>query len=163
MSTESIMSKSLTLSKHKELYPVTISLTNDNDAALNKGHAAKIKGNLTVDKCTTGAHFPIGIVEETSADGELTTVHTIFSRSLKAKAIATDIPAGSFVKPNGNIDAEGKPEVVLAVAPVLSNGTTTSVLGDWCYGIVISGALQNAEIEVGIFRTPIILRGTIST
>lgn len=163
MSTESIMSKSLTLSKQKELWPCTISLTNDNDAALSKGHAVKVKGDLTVDKCTTGAHFPIGIAEEGSIDGELTTVHTIFTRTLEVKAIGADMPAGTFVKPNGNIEAGGRPEVAIAVAPVLSNGTTTSVLGDWTYGIVILGALQNAFPQIGVFRTPILLRGTIST
>lgn len=162
MATETSMTKSLTLSKHAEREAVFLTLLNATGAALVAGQEVYISANLTVVKRSTGAQFPIGVVTVGGADAENVTVHTVFQRTLKAHAKGGTINFGTFVKPNGTVNADGCPEYVAAAVPSLSGGTNTSVVGDYCSAIVLSGGAVDTIIELGVFRTPVIAQGAVS-
>lgn len=142
MSTESIQSASKTVSRHKETYGVFLTLTNGSGGVLNAGQEVFISGNLTVNKRSTGAQQSIGVVDVGAADAQRVTVHTAFQRTLKAIAKGGGLNAGDRVKPNGVWNAAGLPEYVVCVAT------------DMISGVVLKGGVLDAEIEIGIFRTP---------
>lgn len=157
MTTGSIQAASITLSKHKETYLLFLTLTNNSGAALVDGQMVYADGNLTVDvivDSTDDAEFPIGIVDVGGADQAFVTIATALQRTLKVhNADGGTIAAGDFVKANGVVNANGKPEWIPAVADDF--GPTAEVLGDWAHGIVLSGALTAAEALVGVLRTPV--------
>lgn len=151
MATETSMTKSVTLSRDAETYGVFLSFINDVNSALVAGQEVFISGNGIVTKRLLGSSFPAGIVTVGGAVGDLVTVHTPFQRTLKAHAKGGTLAAGVFVKPNGTLNADGKPEYV-AAAPVL---------GDFVSAIVLKGGAVDTEIVLGILRTPIPL-GAVS-
>lgn len=162
MSSETSMTASKTLHRHEEQGLLFLTLTNSDGATLKVGQEVVLENNLTVQKRSAGSEFPIGVVTVGGIDGDLVTVATCFQRTTLAIAKGGTINVNTFVKPNGTVQASGIPEYVAAVAPIYSNGTTTSVLGDYASGIVLRGGNVDTEIVVGLFRQPIPIRGAIS-
>ena len=161
--TGSVQSASKTVTRQPEASEgCTLTLTNGSGAALKQGQEVFISGNMAVNKRSTGAQFPVGIVTVGGDDAQPIAVFTCFQRTVRAVAKGGTLSAGTFVKPNGTYNSVGLPEYVAATEPTLSNGTTTSVLGDYVSGIVISGGNVDTEIQIGIFRTPILTRGSLS-
>lgn len=160
--TESIMAASKTIFRQPETEGCILTFTNNASAALNVGQEVFVSGNMLVNKRTTAAQFPIGVITQGGADTEKVSVFTCFQRTIRAVAKGGTINAGAFVIPNGTYNAVGLPEYVAATGPVISNGVTTSVLGDYASGVVLKGGNVDTEIEIGFFRMPIILRGTVS-
>lgn len=143
MSTESIIAKSLTLSRHKDFSLVFMSFTISNGgAAMVAGQECIINGNMTIGKRTLGTQFPIGVVDVGGADGTLVAVATCFQRSLVAHCKGAAIAANAFVKPNGTVNADGSPEYVATVA------------GDYVSAICISGGILDAQITLGVLSSP---------
>lgn len=157
MTTGSIQSASVTLSKHQEKFCLFLSLTNDEGGALLHGDIVYAKGNLTVAKFDDGVKatkVPIGIVSVGAADGLRVTVASYFNRTLKAHNNNGDaMSAGDVVRPVGTYQSDGRPNYKKATAD--DYGATTEVLGDWGTGIVLSGGNNDTEILVGLTRQPI--------
>ncbi len=149
--TETSMTKALTLSRQIEKFMVYLTFLNGSGAELKAGQEVFISANMTVNKRTTGAQFPIGVVSIGGADAENVTVACCIQRSLKAHAKGGTLAAGVFVKPNGTYNADGTPEYI-AAAPAL---------GDYVSAIVLSGGAVDTTLELGILRTPIPL-GAVS-
>lgn len=143
MSTGSIQNASKTISRYYETYLLYLTLTNGQVDKLINGQEVYISGNNSVTKRTTGTQFPIGVVSVGSVDHRTTvTVSTCLQRDLYCTAKGGTLAAGTFVKPNGNIAADGTPEYVATIA------------GDYASGIVLAGGAVDTEIRVGILRSP---------
>ncbi len=140
MSTETSMLKSKTLFKHENHTGVILSLT-ASGSALVPGQEVYISADLSVSK-RTGAQFPAGVVTVGGADGKYVSVYTPFSRTIQAHSKGGTINFGTFVKPNGTVNADGMPEYVAAVA------------GDYASALVIDGGNVDTEIMIGILTAP---------
>lgn len=139
MSTESIKNPSKTLTKHYESYGVFPSMIAGNAIGVNQ--EVYISGNNTVSKRTTGTQFPIGVCTKGGTTGELITVQANIMRDSLGIAKGGTINAGAFVKPNGNVNADGIPEFVAAAT------------GDFANAIVLAGGNVDTEIKVLILRS----------
>jgi len=148
MGTGSISSKNPTLRKNFCKDELSLSLTSGFDGTLSEGQEVYISANNTVTKRTLGSQFPIGYVKVGGELSDLISVIVNASSDLQAKAIGGTLSAGSFVKPNGNKDADGIPEYVAAVE------------GDYAMGIVLSGGSANAAIVVLLLEAPVIVPGS---
>jgi len=152
MTTGSIQSEALTLSKHKETYMVFLTLTNNDGAALQQGHEVYLNGDLQVAHRTAGDQFPIGNVDVAGANEELVTIATVFRQTMAAyNASGGAFTAGDFVRPNGTINANGRPEYVAAT----DENLTTPALGDWASAVVLQGGADTENVLLGILRTPV--------
>ena len=109
------------------------------------GQEVVLNGDLQVAHKTTATVIPIGIVDVGGADSELVTVATNFQRTLKGTAKLGAFTAGDLVVPNGTVGADGVPEYVAAVAT------------NYAQAIVIKGGIADAQVELGILRSPILL------
>lgn len=139
MSTESIQNPSKTLSKHYESYGVFPSIIAG--ATIGVNQEVYISANNTVTKRSVGTQFPIGICTKGGVVGELVTIQANILRDTLGIAKGGTINAGVFVKPNGNVNANGIPEFVAAVA------------GDYANAIVLAGGAVDTEIKVWILRS----------
>ena len=138
----SIQSASITVSRYSENHSLNLTLkAGANDIVA--GQLVKISADNTVDYVTAGTDVPIGVAKTSRATTKKLAVQTFFCRDLKAIAKGGALAAGAFVKPNGNVDANGRPEVV-AVA-----------LSDYSAMIVLEGGALDDEIRLGVFRAPI--------
>jgi hypothetical protein len=111
---------------------------------LEIGQEVYISGNKAVAKRTTGAQFPIGIVETPSTEAnQVVAIKTGFSRVIQGVAIGGTIAAGALVRPNGVLSTDDLPQYV---------ATTT---GNLATAIVLKGGSANAVIEIGILDSPV--------
>lgn len=122
-----------------------LGFTNDSGAALSEGQEVILKTAGTVDKRSSGTTRPIGVVIKGGANAARVTVRTCFTAVLNGIAKGGTINAGTFVKPNGTLNADGKPQYVAAVA------------GDYSLAIVVKGGAVDSEIKIAILDAPVLL------
>lgn len=120
--------------------------TNDSGVELKQGREVILKTTGLLDKRSAGSEIPLGVVVIGGIDGARCTVRTGFTAAIKAKAIGGTLNAGTYVVPNGNVDSDGIPEYIAAVAK------------DYATGYVIKGGAANASIKVGILDTAVTVR-----
>lgn len=116
---------------------------NDSGGALEPGMEVILKTDDTIDKRDAGTEFPFGIVVLGGADGEKVTIRSFFQSIIKGIATGGAITSGVFVKPNGVLDANDKPQYVAVAA------------GDYAAAHVLVGAAEDAEITIGILESPV--------
>ena len=122
-----------------------LGFTNDSGAALSEGQEVILKTAGTVDKRSSGTTRPIGVVIKGGANAARVTVRTCFTAVLNGIAKGGTINAGTFVKPNGTLNADGKPQYVAAVA------------WDYSLAIVVKGGAVDSEIKIAILDAPVLL------
>lgn len=112
---------------------------------LKEGQEVYISGNNIVSKRTSGTKLPIGIVKVGALTGELATIQTFFQSTVQGIAFGAELNHGATVKQNGDLDADTRRPRYIIVAD-----------GDYCAGVVISGAVSGGEIRVGVLRSPVL-------
>lgn len=162
MSTGSVQSASKTLSRHKELNNIFLTMTNDAGEALVAGQEVFINGDFSVDKRVDGSELPIGMVDVGGGDGELITVHANLLRTVRGIIKGGAATANQLLIPNGTVTG-GLPEYVAATPSEVSDGTLTGVLGDIAQAVALEGALQDAELQIGILRNPVQIIGAVAS
>lgn len=115
-----------------------LGFTNDSGGDLKRGQEVFLKSAGGVGKRVDGSTIPLGVVIVGGADGEKVTVRTFFTASVTGLAKTNALNYGVPVVPNGNLDADGRPEYVAAGASV-----------NYC-AITIKGGAADAEVLVGI-------------
>lgn len=141
--TGSIHNASKTICKYHETGSVDLTLLADSD--LKYGQEVYLSGNNKVEKRTTSAQFPIGVVVTPGLDTKNVTVATIFQRTIQAlNTEGGNLVAGDFVYHDGSVDANGLPGYAKADTD-----------GDIVSGIVISGGADDTEVRVGLLRVPV--------
>ena len=122
-----------------------LGFTNDSGAALSEGQEVILKTAGTVDKRSSGTTKPIGIVIKGGANAARVTVRTCFTAVLNGIAKGGTINAGTYVKPNGTLASDGKPQYVAAAS------------GDYSLAIVVKGGVVDSEIKIAILDSPVLL------
>ena len=145
MTTGTVLSPSITLSKHKEDYTVNLTLTNGEGAELFHGQEVHVTGNLEVSKRDVATQKSIGVVSIGGVDGERVTIATSFQRTLKVIAIGGTLTADDQVVPDGSRDSSGRP------------GYKAAVTTNYVSGIVLSGNTVGLEALIGVVRTPYLI------
>lgn len=140
MTTGTVQSASITLSKHRETKLVTLTLTNGEGAELLHGQEVYVTGDLTVSKRDLVTQIPVGIVSIGGLDTALVSIATSFQRTLKFIATGGTLAAGSEAKPNGLLTG-GVPQYVAAAAL------------DHVSAVVLQGATVGNEGLLGIMRS----------
>lgn len=114
----------------------TVDLTDGQEVVMNGANEVTIR--------TTGTKLPIGTVKGKGFAGYPVTVQTFFQKTVQGIAFGAGLNHGATVKPNGTVDSLGRPQYVIVVD------------GDYCAGIVISGAVSGGEVRIGILRSPVL-------
>ena len=141
MTTGTVQSASVTLSKHKESNQLNLALTNAQGAEVFHGQEVKISGDLGVALRAVGTEIPIGVVSVGGLDTVEVTIATNFERTLKVIATGGTLTAGQEVKPNGTRTLT-VPQYVAAIT------------ADKVSAVVLKGATIGLEALVGILRAP---------
>lgn len=137
-----VQNPSKTLHRYAENYSLDLTLRNgEATESIQQGQLVYLSGDNSVSRVTTGAQYPIGIMKTGAIATEIGAVRTNLLCDVQAVAMAT-MAAGAFVRPNGNLNADGLPEVVATTA------------GDNTQMIVIAGGAIGTVIRVGVLRTP---------
>lgn len=121
-----------------------VSFVNDSGVTLVEGMEVIFKTNGTIDKRELGTEKPFGIVIKGAANGLRATIRVYATVLMNAVATGGNLPnAGTFVVPNGNIDATYPyPEVIAAVD------------GDFVTMMIVKGANANLPIKVLVLNSP---------
>lgn len=131
--TGSIQDKAPQVFMDLEYGSINVSFVNDSGAALTQGQEVVFKAAGTIDKRSTGAQFPLGVVVTGAEDGERAVVNVLASYTAEVEAAGT-LVAGDFVYPNGNKNSVGRPIVAkcstgqLSMAVVMKGGTVGTVV-----------------------------------
>lgn len=122
----------------------SLDLTFKTTVDVTEGQEVVMSNTNEVTKRTTGTKLPIGTVKVPGLAGENITVQTVFAKTVQAIAYGAGLNHGATVKPNGTVDSDGRPQYIIVAD------------GDYCMGVVLSGADSGGEIRVGILRSPVL-------
>lgn len=137
-------SRAVVIMRHKETQHLALGFDNNTGSPLLVGQECYLDtdGDLTLR--TTGAQFPVGVIQTPAKDGKRAVLATPFVAVVKAKnKKGSTIDAGVLVKPDGTSDADGRP----GYKPILD--------GEIASGLTLEQIVNNGEVLVGLFRTPI--------
>ena len=160
MTTGTVQSASVTLSKHRETKLVTLTLTNGEGAELFHGQEVSLTGNLEVSKRDVAAQKSIGVVSIGGLDGEEVSIATAFQRTLKVIAKGGTLTAGDQVLPDGTRDANGLPGYAVS-APTALTAEDAAVV-DATYGTEESGVINNIRTRLGELEARIVAPDEVS-
>lgn len=138
-----IQSAEISLITRKERYALVMSFENGEGADLAQGEEVYVNDDFEVSKRDLGTDFPIGVVLKGASNGEQVTVLTNFSATGPAIIKTSATTAGSFVKPNGTLETDGRPQYIAAVA------------NDYAQAIVLDGGSADQEIIIAHLRHPV--------
>lgn len=141
-STGTIQDEAAQVIFNKAGHRLTMTAVNDSGARLNPGTEVILKSNGTLDKRDAGTEFPLGVVEIGADNGNRPTVSLNGNMLMEVAPSTGTINAGTFVKPNGTVNAAGYPVVVAAVA------------GDYASMLVVKQATAPALIKVLVLHSP---------
>lgn len=138
MATGTIQTKNKTRRKYiTDVGVLVLPMTNaESSATLEEGQEVYIFGNNSVKKRTSGATFCLGEVVVGGEAGAMVSVQVRGKHTLDCVAIGGAFTAGDFVKPNGNINANGLPEYI------------ASNTDDYVSAVVIYGATENGTARL---------------
>jgi len=135
MSTGSIHAASKTL--HKQVGRGFIHQTFTATSEIKTGQPVKLSANGSVEPAAA-ADEHIGVCTVGGKSGELVTIVVSYLTDSLVKIVGGTASAGDKVTFNGNVDANGVPEVAIAASGVVAKG------------IVLSGGAADSEIRIGI-------------
>lgn len=142
MSTGTIKSAFKTIVKYFERESLDLTFTATVDMVDGQEVVMSNAGEVTVR--TTGTKLPVGTVKGKGFAAGKVTISSFFQKTVQGIAFGAGLNHGATVKPNGTVDSLGRPQYVIVAD------------GDYCAGIVLSGAVTGGEIRVGIFRSPLL-------